>query len=150
MTEIEANVSRMFLSNEPWDCSNSEANLGPCAARLTWMCATSVAHAHVNWLATDIGSAVAGIRDNAIESGCEREVVEQWTDIECLAYFVQLVAGDLREHLNSDSQDLSECVAQYVREVEASNAGQGEIACHGHYDQDAQTDDVLVWYYLGI
>lgn len=113
MTTIRANVTRMFLSNEPWDCSNSQANLGDQAGRLTWLCATAVAQAHVYWLETHIGEAIEGIREDARESGWDREEIAAWSDIECLAYFVQTIAGELRM-LGSDDEALTACAAKYA------------------------------------
>ena len=43
MDTIKVNLTKMFSYREPWDCSNSVANLGDRAGELTWACALEVA-----------------------------------------------------------------------------------------------------------
>lgn len=107
---IRFNATKMFDHREPWDCSNSQANLGDQAGRLTWQCATEVAEAHARWLLTPLPEAVEAIRADAKGYGAwDAEEIAAWTDVECLALLVQFIASDLRL-LGSDDHDLVECV----------------------------------------
>jgi hypothetical protein len=103
---VKFNASKMFGHREPWDCSNSQANLGSRAAELTWECAMEVASAHAEWLVTPLADAVDAIRDDAKGYGAwDENEIAAWSDGECLALFVQFVASDLRE-LGSDDDEL--------------------------------------------
>lgn len=111
---IKANVSVMFGHIEPWDVSNSEANLGPRAAALTWGNALEIAASHAEWLLSDLESACEGMRCWARETGAwERAEIEAWSTEECLALFAQNMASELRM-LGSDDRDLEECARVYA------------------------------------
>lgn len=124
MTLITINVSEMFSHREPWDCSNSVANLGDQAGRLTWQCSMEAAAPHATgshatqatpaWLVSpDLDTTVGAIRDHAAEYGAwERSEIDGWSEQECLAFLVQEIASDMRL-LGSDDHDLSDCVAKY-------------------------------------
>ena len=113
MTVIRMNLSAMFSHREPWDCSNSQANLGPNAATWTWGCAREVANDHQDWLVSPLADAVEYIKDWARETGAwDREEIEAWDEIESLALLVQNVASDLRL-IGSDDHDLAECAGIY-------------------------------------
>jgi hypothetical protein len=114
---ITINVTKMFSHREPWDCSNSIANLGDQAARLTWLCATEVAEqalrdAPDNWRVESVGQCMGFAMADAREAGWDSDEVAAWSEVECLAYLVQCVARDLRM-LGSDDHELAECVARY-------------------------------------
>jgi hypothetical protein len=116
----------MFAHHEPWDCSNSVANLGPRAGELTWGNALAIAKSALegdgsapewpymwDWLATPLADALNYIRGWARETGAwDRAEIEAWSDEECLALLVQNVADDLRL-MGADDQELAECVATY-------------------------------------
>ena len=44
---LTVNITKLFRTWEPWDCSNSVANLGPRAAELTWNCAMELDREHL-------------------------------------------------------------------------------------------------------
>ncbi len=112
MTTIKINVSAMFEDREPWDCSNSVANLGPQAARLTWACSIGVAAAHEDWLLSPLADALEFARDWAREAGAwDQDEIKAWSDLECLALLVQNVASDMRG-LGADSLCLTDCAEQ--------------------------------------
>lgn len=148
MTAIEANVSKMFADIEPWDVSNSVANLGPCAARLTWDNALLIARDVTEWLAdTDIEPAAEAMRDWARSVGAwDHDEIAGWTETEALALFVQNIASELRM-LGSDNIGLDECVAVY-------NSTDWDAASEyptGSYSiSDAAKREVHVSYYTGI
>ena len=113
MTYVTVNLSALFSHREPWDCSNSIANLGPRAGELTWGCAMELAGEHEAWLVSPLSEALDAVRADAHETGAwDREEIEAWSDEECLAYLVQCLASDLRL-LSSDEQDLEGCLATY-------------------------------------
>lgn len=110
---IVANVTAMFRNREPWDCSNNVATLGDQCARLTWQCALEIAAGHDRWLMSDLGDACEAMRSWAIDTGAwDREETAAWSNVECLALFIQNVASELRS-LGSDDSGLAECVKRY-------------------------------------
>lgn len=110
---ITANLTAMFRTADPYDCSNNQATLGDQCARLTWQCALSVAESSPSWLVTPAADACEGMRRWARETGAwDRDEIAAWTPTECLALFVQNVASELRM-LGSDDRDLDECVTTY-------------------------------------
>jgi len=114
MTTIKADVSVMFSAREPWDCSNSQANLGDQAGRLTWECALEVAESADKWLLSDRAEALAAMVEWAHETGAwDEEETSKWSDEDCLALFVQNVASELRDHLGADDNELETCVHTY-------------------------------------
>lgn len=115
MTTIQANVSRMFRSLEPWDVSNSVANLGPNAAQLTWNNALKIAETHHHWLGTPLEEACEGMREWMRESGgWDRSEIEEQSQLELLALFAQTIASELREHLDADDVDLEASLSTYL------------------------------------
>lgn len=94
---ILANVSCMFNAFSPCRVSGSQAELGPCAADITWRAALDIAGRHKEWLLCDADKACEDMRRWAKETGAwdedERNV---WSVEECLALFVQNVAFELR------------------------------------------------------
>jgi hypothetical protein len=143
MTTITCNVSVMFATIEPWDVSNSVANLGPRCAELTWSNAMSIAGKCDRWLKSDGQAAVQAMRDDAVASGgWSEEEVDEWSATECLAYLVQSIASELRSLLNADDCELAECVTTYQNtdwDVES-------VSPIGLYYQEADSDDVYVDY----
>lgn len=144
MTTIKADVSVMFAAREPWDCSNSIANLGDQAGRLTWECALEVAADADKWLLSNRADALAGIVEWAHDTGAWDEAeTATWSEEECLALFVQNVASDLREHLDVDDNELETCVHTYETLDHDNNNN-----TRGHYYIEAA--HVTVDYYTGI
>jgi hypothetical protein len=144
MTTIKADVSVMFAAREPWDCSNSIANLGDQAGRLTWECALEVAADAGKWLLSDRADALAGIVEWAHDTGAwDEEETAKWSDEDCLALFVQNVASDLREWLDSDNQELESSVHTY----ETTDWDKESGSPTGHYYIEAA--HVTVDYYTG-
>lgn len=145
MTTIIANLSKMFDSTEPWLVSNSEANLGPNAARYTWSNASSIAARASKWLISDLSDAAECMRDWARETGAWDDTeIAQWSDEYALGLFVQNVASELRECLDVDNQSLADCVAQY-----ASTSWEGRsVFPIGHYEMLGA--DAVVHYYTGV
>lgn len=118
MTTIKINVSAMFSHCEPWDCSNSVANMGPGAARLTWACSIGAAACHEDWLMSPLAEALEFARDWARETGAwDQDEIKAWSDLECLALLVQNVASDMRE-LGSDDRALIECTSDKDSQVQ--------------------------------
>ncbi len=117
--EIQFNATAMFEFFDPWDCSNSMANLGPRAAELTWDCAMRVAGCHTEWLLSPTLSEAAEIVNEWAKSTGAWDETERagWTDIECLALFVQNVSSDLRE-LGADDMDLGELAVEQAERAE--------------------------------
>jgi len=145
MTTIKADVSVMFSAREPWDCSNSQANLGDQAGRLTWACALEVAESADKWLLSDRAEACEGMQEWARETGAwDREEIAAWSDEECLALFVQNVASELRTLLGADDNELETCVHTY----ETTDWEQESEYPTGQYSIEAK--HVTVDYYTGI
>lgn len=145
MANIIANLDQMFSAIEPWDVSNSVANLGPQAARLTWSNALKIAERHTDWLESSLTEAVEGMQEWASEAGAwDKDEIEHWSTVECLALFVQNVASELRNYLNADDGlDMSGCVQTY----KFTNWDEQSGSPAGHY---FRTDGVnKVEYYTG-
>ena len=107
--EITFDATALFAHHSPWDCSNSMANLGPRVAELTWDNAMKVAACHTEWLLSPTLSEAAEIVNEWAKSVGAWDETERagWSDLDCLALFVQNVAGDLRE-CGADGMDLGE------------------------------------------
>ncbi len=103
---IKLNLASMFSHREPWDCSNSIANLGPNAAELTWGCALEVARNAREWLLSPLSDTLEAIERWAKATGAwDADEIAAWSDEETLALLVQNVASDLRE-LGADNEPL--------------------------------------------
>ena len=110
---ITVNITNLFTTWEPWDCSNSVANLGSRAAELTWNCAMELASKHAQWLLTPMEKALELIRHDAGEAGAwTEEEINDWSEQECLTYLVQVLASDMRM-LGSDDLSFKECLNVY-------------------------------------
>ena len=130
MSRVIVNLTEMFGRYQPWDCSNSQANLGDQCARLTWHCAMEVAENHSRWLLSALPDALEYIQGWALECGAwDRDEVEAWTDQECLALLVQNFASDARE-LGSDDQGLDGCAVDY----EHSPGLAERVTCYPYID----------------
>lgn len=103
MNDTEIDVSPLLASPgfDPWDCSNSAANLGQNAGELTWQ--ASQRHAPALVLTEGQKEAFrAWVRSSG---GWTREEIEAWTDAELTALCVQWIAGDIREGFGDDLPD---------------------------------------------
>ena len=103
MNDTEIDVSPLLASPgfDPWDCSNSVANLGQDAGGLTWRASRSFAPA----LVLTEGQKDA-FRDFVRSSGgWDDEEIAAWSDAELTALCVQWIAGDIREGFGDDLPD---------------------------------------------
>lgn len=142
---IKANVTRMFEAIEPWDVSNSVANLGPRCAALTWSNAMQIAGQAPAWLLTPIEDACEAMAMWVGETGAwDSEEIDAMSSQQFLALFVQNIASELRM-LGSDDNDLLECVTTY-QETDWDAAPEYPV---GFYSADCN-DDVHVDYYAGV
>lgn len=106
-------IQKLFSHLEPWDCSNSVANLGSRAAELTWDCAMELAAKVDEWLLSDRADALNAIVDWACETGAwTLEELQGWSEQECFALLVQNVASDMRL-MGSDDLRWPELLEQY-------------------------------------
>ena len=95
MQDTEIDVSPLFASPgfDPWDCSNSVANLGQNAGKLTWQASRRAASA----LVLSEGQKDA-FRDFVRSSGgWDEEETAAFSDTDLTALCVQWIAGDIRE-----------------------------------------------------
>lgn len=123
MSIVRFNVSRMFADIEPWDVSNSVANLGPRAGELTWGNALRIAEDHAEWLLSPLADALDYTQRWAKETGAwDAEERASWTDEETLALLVQNVASELRE-LGCDNEEFDVCVRADNPAYEGTVAG---------------------------
>lgn len=140
-SNIKANVSVMFETIEPWDVSNSVANLGPRCAELTWENAMRIAFRHEEWLTSDVDNTACAMCDWAVSTGAwEREETDDWNTYQCLALFVQNIASEVR-NLTDDKNDLADCLGyDYENDENQENVGYYHIV----------GDAVHVDYYAGV
>ena len=100
-TEIDCTPLFAALGFDPWNCSNSAANLGQNAGALTWQASKSF----VSSLTLTDGQKDA-FRDWASSSGgWTRGEIEAWPDAELTALCIQWIAGDIRECFGDDLPD---------------------------------------------
>ncbi|OQC22815.1 MAG: hypothetical protein BWX68_03019 [Verrucomicrobia bacterium ADurb.Bin063] len=95
MQDTEIDVSPLLAPPgfDPWDCSNSAANLGQNAGKLTWQ--ASQRHASALSLTAEQKEA---FRDFVRSSGgWDEEETAAFSDAELTALCVQWVSGDVRE-----------------------------------------------------
>lgn len=110
---ITINCSALFSHREPWDCSNSVANLGDRAGEFTWNCALELAEGYQSWLLSSLPDTTDAVLSDARETGAwDRDELDDWSIEDCLAYLVQTIARELRM-LESDDNELFHCVAKY-------------------------------------
>ena len=103
MQDTEIDVSPLLDSPgfDPWDCSNSVANLGQNAGELTWQASQRAASA----LVLTEGQKEA-FRDFVRSSGgWTREETAAFSDTDLTALCVQRIAGDIREGFGDDLPD---------------------------------------------
>ena len=103
MQDTEIDVSPLLASPgfDPWDCSNSAANLGQNARELSWR----ASQRHAPALVLSEGQKEA-FRDWVHSSGdWTREEIETWSDADLTALCVQWIAGDVREGFGDDLPD---------------------------------------------
>lgn len=143
---IVANVTRMFASIEPCYVSASRAELGDSAGSITWRNALEIARNRGEWLKSGESEACEGMRGWARETGAwDRDEIASWSDDECIAIFVQNLAGELRMMRADDSdRDMSDCVRTYS-ETEWDREPGYPV---GHYW--IGNNSVMVEYYTGI
>ena len=103
MNDTEIDCTPLFASPgfDPWDCSNSRANLGQNAGELTWRASQRAASALP--LTDEQKEAFRGFVKAS--GDWTREEIDSWTDAELTALCVQWVAGDIREGFGDDLPD---------------------------------------------
>ena len=95
MQDTEIDCTPLFASPgfDPWDCSNSVANLGQNAGKLTWQ----ASQRHASALVLTEGQKEA-FRDWVRSSGgWTRDEIDMWPGSKLTALCVQWIAGDIRE-----------------------------------------------------
>ena len=117
---MEIDITRLVTDPgfDPWILSNSRANLGDRAARITWENSQKLA-AETKPPMLD-AEGIAAMRKMAISAGMGREEIEADPDEDIQALFVQWVAGDIREAFGDDD-DIDDWDWDEYRE--ASEAG---------------------------
>ena len=121
MKDTEIDVTPLLASPgfDPWDCSNSVANLGQNAGKLAWQASRSFAPA----LVLTEGQKDA-FRDWVRSSGgWDDEETAAFSEAELTALCVQWIAGDVRESFGDDlPEDPAEWDwAEYQKESEAGH-----------------------------
>ena len=100
-TEIDCTPLLASPGFDPWNCSNSCANLGQDAGKLTWQASQRAASS----LVLTEGQKEA-FRDFVRSSGgWDEEEVDAWSEAELTALCVQWIAGDIREGFGDDLPD---------------------------------------------
>lgn len=114
MTTITADVSKMFDAHDPWDVSNSIANLGQRAGEITWENALEIARKRDEWLRSPVEEACEGMREWCRDTGAwDEDELAGYTVDDLLGMFVQNVAGELRGYLKADDVELMESLQIY-------------------------------------
>lgn len=101
---MEINITKFYNEACPMDYSASVAEIGVNAGRDTWEAAKEDAPDY-NFL--DTSEKVDAFKSFALDSGgWDQEEIDAWTSIESNALFLQWVAGDIRECLEWDVDDV--------------------------------------------
>lgn len=113
---MQINITQFYNEACPMDYSASVAEIGQNAGADTWQAAKDDAG---DWNMLDTEEKRQAFRDWVKPFGgwTEAEIAE-WTDVELNALFVQWVAGDIRECLEWDVDDV------WANYAEMSQAGQ--------------------------
>jgi hypothetical protein len=141
---VRVNVSRMFAGHEPYNVSNSVANLGDHAGRLTWNNATSIAESWRDWLRCGLRDTCDAVRLWARDTGAWSDAeVNAWKPSECLALLAQNVASDMRENGYDDAEDDKAWVRDLRKRQEAEDS---DASFHAYR---STKHGVVVDFYLG-
>lgn len=100
-TEIDCSALLASPSFDPWTCSNSVANLGSNAGRLTWEASKQAARSFT--LSPEQMDAFRSFVGSS--GGWDEEEIAAWSDHELTALCVQWIAGDIREGFGDDLPD---------------------------------------------
>lgn len=107
-TEIDITALVSHPEFDPWQLSNSRANLGDDAGRITWRNSCALAKATAP-CPLDTEEKRAAFRDFVKDSGgWSDEEIAAWSDEELNALFIQWVAGDIRECFGDDVDPLAD------------------------------------------
>lgn len=110
MNTVTVNLSKMFAGLDPWDCSNSAVNMGPHAGTLTWENCERVVESSVTWCITHPHIIADEMSELAKSWGAfSDEEIDQMSQADLLALFVQTVAGELRNATNVDDVGVEDC-----------------------------------------
>lgn len=150
MTTITANVTRMFDYIAPEYVSGSQAELGDQAGRLTWDNALRIADAHERWLLCGVDLACEGVREMAGGMGAwEDNEIAAWSERECLAFFVQSVASEIRTSLGADTD--FEGIPDVYENTDWELECEYPIGCYSRGGVNATAPhDVMVSYCTGV
>lgn len=95
---IRINLTKMFSQFDPRDCSASVMELGEKAGEITYKHARDIAKKRSSWLVSE-PPPLAALREWLGDFGAwDDEEIAKWPPRDCWAVFVQMIAGDLREH----------------------------------------------------
>jgi len=100
---MEINITKNVTQDTfiPWEMSNSVANMGRDAGRVTWENAKHQAEVEPLVLTTD--EEKQAFRDYVQTFGAwDHDEIIGWDDVELRALFWQLVAGDIRDGFGDD------------------------------------------------
>lgn len=101
---MQINITKFYNEAAPMDYSASVAEIGQDAGRQTWNAAKEDAS---DWNMLDSEEKREAFRDWVKQSGgWNDQEIAAWSDIELNALFVQWVAGDIRECLEWDVEDI--------------------------------------------
>ncbi len=104
---MEIIITELFNNMAPKDYSASRAEIGQNAAMDTWQAAKDDAPDY-NML--DTSEKKTAFIEHMTDMGfSESEEMEEWTDTELTALFIQLIAGDIREDgIDTENPDREE------------------------------------------
>lgn len=134
--EIEPNRVSQYGYETQWEARTN----GP------WCNALHIASRCEEWLVSDRDEACAAMREWARESGgWEHEEIAEWSHDACLALFAQIVASELREHLDFDKHRRYSVAA---RKYNATDWDKKSSFPRGNYYTSKRTS--FVEWYAGI
>ena len=120
MNATEIDITDLVNSDgfDPWELSNSMANLGEHAGEITWANARRLAASPPDLLPTE--EHVEAWKDFVDDSGgWTREEIDAWTPEELRALLLQWIAGDIRNGFGDDLSPEEWDWAEYEEQCEA-------------------------------
>lgn len=145
MSEYKVNLTKLFTEYDPYDVSNSIANLGPSAARITWNNAKACAESgELDCLDLD------NVRDHIAEYGAwDADEIEAMSDLDLRAFVAQEIAADIML-VQGGEPDLDELAEAYktANDIDAQDDYPEYPSRLQHVEQDG--DDVIGYVSLGI
>lgn len=132
-------ITEFLAAHDMGDYSASIAELGVVVRRITWANALRIAHsAGAQFIAEGIRmcectgeQVLAEVRSWAISSGgWEEDEADGWSNVECIAFLVQSIAGDIREGGINDAHPDLLTAAQWRAYETAVENGQARGTIH--------------------